>query len=92
MVIAIIFHYHTKVSFHYYKSANISNGHALQSVLHWSVDSLIVQLERCVFVSMDILPWKVYITSSAENFSVTVLALYISTIAYSNHGWQESAF
>lgn len=48
MVIAIIFHYHTKVSFHYYKSANISNGYALKSVLHWSVDSLIVQLERCI--------------------------------------------
>lgn len=48
MVIAIKFHYHTKASFHYYKSANTFNGHALQSVLHWSVDSLIVQLERCV--------------------------------------------
>lgn len=46
MVIAIIFHYHTKVSFHYYKSANVSNGHTSQPVLHWSVDSLIVHLER----------------------------------------------
>lgn len=43
---------------------------------------------------MDILPWKltVYIPSSAEDFSVTILALYISTIAYSNYGWQESTF
>lgn len=48
MVIAIIFHYHTKVSFHYYKSANVSNGHASQPFLHWSVDSFVVQLQRHV--------------------------------------------
>lgn len=79
MVIAIIFHYHTKVSFHYYKSANISNGHASQPVLHWSVDSLIVQLERhvvCQYGHSSVKDFllTIYIPSSAEDFSMTVLA------------------
>lgn len=97
VVIAIILHYHTEVSFYYYKSANISNGHASQLVLHWSVDSFVVQLERHVICqyghsSMKVFVLTVYIPSSAEDFSMTVLALYTSTTAYSSHGLQESAF
>lgn len=79
MVIAIIFHYHTKVSFYYYESANVSNGHASQPILHWSVDSLIVQLERHVICqyghsSMKAFLLTIYISCSAEDFSTTVLA------------------
>lgn len=77
MVIAIIFHYHAEVSFHYNKSANVSNGHASQTVLHWSVGSLIVQLGKHVIChyghsSMKALLLKIYIPCSAEDFSMTL--------------------
>jgi len=76
-VIAIIFHYRTKVSFHYDKSAGVSNGHALQLVLHWSVDSLVVPLERHVtgqyeHFSIKAFLLTVYIPCNAEDFFVTV--------------------
>lgn len=79
MVIAIIFHYHTKVSFHYYKSANTFNGQTSHAVLQWSVDSLIVQLERHVIFqyghsSMKAFLLTIYVPCSIEDFSTTVLA------------------
>lgn len=79
MVTAIIFHYHTKVSFHYYKSANASNGQTSHPVLQWSVDSLVVQLERHVIFqyehsSMKAFLLTIYIPCSIEDFCMTVLA------------------